>query len=144
MEGFSIEVAMRKDFLALTAAALLLLNGAIAASAQQGGQVISPPEQRPAQHSPMHGKGAGMTGQEDITGHGMMAQRSAMAPPMMHMMFSLMDADGDGTISLQEFQAAHERIFKAIDADKNGRVTLDEMKAFMHGTGTSAPQQGLR
>jgi hypothetical protein len=32
------------------------------------------------------------------------------------MMFALMDADGDGTISLQEFQAAHERIFKAMDS----------------------------
>ena len=32
--------------------------------------------------------------------------------------FALMDPDGDGTISLEEFQAAHERIFKAIDTDK--------------------------
>ena len=39
-----------------------------------------------------------------------------MGPMMMRMMFSLMDADGDGKLSLQEFQAAHERIFKAMDA----------------------------
>jgi len=45
-----------------------------------------------------------------------------------------MDADGDGTISLQEFQAAHERIFKAMDANKDGRLTLEEIQAFMHGT----------
>jgi Ca2+-binding EF-hand superfamily protein len=52
-----------------------------------------------------------------------------------------MDSDGDGTISLQEFQAAHERIFKAMDANKDGRLTLDEIRAFMQGTRRSAPQQ---
>ena len=50
------------------------------------------------------------------------------------MMFALMDADGDGTISLQEFQAAHERIFKAMDSNKDGKLTLEEMQAFIHGT----------
>ena len=54
-------------------------------------------------------------------------------PVMMRMMFSLMDADGDGKLSLQEFQAAHERIFKAMDADHDGTVTLEEMQAFMRG-----------
>ena len=54
-------------------------------------------------------------------GHGM----------MMRMMFSLMDADGDGSISLQEFQAAHERIFKGIDQNKDGRLKMEEMQSFM-------------
>jgi Ca2+-binding EF-hand superfamily protein len=45
----------------------------------------------------------------------------------MRIMFALMDTDGDGTISLPEFQAAHERIFKAIDSNKDGRLTLEEM-----------------
>jgi Ca2+-binding EF-hand superfamily protein len=45
-----------------------------------------------------------------------------------------MDADGDGTISLPEFQAAHERIFKAMDSNKDGRLTLEEIQTFMHGT----------
>jgi Ca2+-binding EF-hand superfamily protein len=38
-----------------------------------------------------------------------------------------MDADGDGAISLQEFQAAHERIFKGADSNKDGRLTPEEI-----------------
>jgi Ca2+-binding EF-hand superfamily protein len=44
-----------------------------------------------------------------------------------------MDANGDGKLSLEEFQAAHERIFKAMDADHDGTVTLEEMQTFMRG-----------
>ena len=53
----------------------------------------------------------------------------------MRFIFALMDSDGDGTVSLQEFQAAHEKIFKAMDTDKDGTLTLEEMQAFMRGTG---------
>ena len=60
---------------------------------------------------------------------------------MMRMLFSLMDSDGDGTISLQEFQAAHERIFRAMDANKDGRLTLEEIQAFTQGTRRSVPRQ---
>jgi len=61
--------------------------------------------------------------------------RSGMLGPpmMMRMIFSLMDADGDGKLSLQEFQAAHERIFKAMDANKDGFVSLEEMQDFIRG-----------
>ena len=58
----------------------------------------------------------------------------------MRFIFALMDGDGDGTVSLQEFQAAHERIFKAMDTDKDGTLTLEEIQAFMRGTGKSAHQ----
>jgi len=60
---------------------------------------------------------------------------------MMRMLFSLMDSDGDGTISLQEFQAAHEQIFKAMDANKDSRLTLEEIQAFIQGTRRSVPRQ---
>jgi Ca2+-binding EF-hand superfamily protein len=60
---------------------------------------------------------------------------------MMRMLFAMMDSDGDGTVSLQEFQAAHERIFKAMDANKDGRLTVEEIQAFMRGGGRAARQQ---
>jgi DNA-binding response OmpR family regulator len=40
-------------------------------------------------------------------------------------------SDGDGLISLQEFQAAYERIFNAMDTDKDGSLTLEEIQDFM-------------
>jgi Ca2+-binding EF-hand superfamily protein len=58
---------------------------------------------------------------------------------MMQMMFALIDADGDGAVSLQEFQAAHERIFKAMDSNKDGRLSFEEMENFMHGAMRPAP-----
>jgi hypothetical protein len=61
-------------------------------------------------------------------------------PPMMRIIFILMDSNSDGTISLQEFQAAHERIFKAMDSNKDGALTFEEMQAFMQGSGASMPQ----
>jgi Ca2+-binding EF-hand superfamily protein len=70
-----------------------------------------------------------------------MGGRPMGSPIMMRMLFSLMDADSDGTLSLQEFQAAHERIFKSMDSNKDGRLTQDEMHAFMHGTRRSSPPQ---
>jgi hypothetical protein len=72
-----------------------------------------------------------------MMGRGMMGQgydRGIVGPMvMMRVIFSLMDADGDGKLTLQEFQAAHERIFKAMDTDHDGTVTFEEMRAFMRG-----------
>jgi hypothetical protein len=84
--------------------------------------------------------GRGMMGGA-MMGHGMMGGGAMGRPPiMLRIMFALMDGDGDGTVSLQEFQVAHERIFKAMDSNKDGQLTLEEMQAFMQGTMRSAPQ----
>jgi len=70
-----------------------------------------------------------------------MGSGGMMGPVGMRIMFALMDTDSDGTVSLQEFQAAHERIFKAMDANKDGLLTLEEIQMFMRGASNPAPQR---
>jgi Ca2+-binding EF-hand superfamily protein len=72
---------------------------------------------------------------------GMMGPRGMHSGMMMRMLFAMMDSDGDGTISLPEFQAAHERIFKAMDTNKDGVLTMQEIQEFMRGTRMAAPRQ---
>ncbi|MGY3603563.1 MULTISPECIES: EF-hand domain-containing protein [unclassified Bradyrhizobium] len=128
--------------LGFTVSALVLANGIVGAIAQD--RMTPQPDQQQMQSHPTSQDGASTMGQGGMTGHGMMGGHmmgrgmmggSAMGPPfMMRMMFALMDADSDGTISLQEFQTAHERIFKAMDSNRDGKLTLEEMQAFIHGT----------
>ena len=136
---------MHKRVLVLTTSALILAYGAFSATAQD--RMTPQPDQQYTQHHPTGQAGAGTSGQQGgmmgpgtmgMMGRGMMGggmMGSAMGHSiMMRMIFSLMDSDGDGTISLQEFQAAHERIFKGMDSNKDGQLTQEEMQAFMHGT----------
>ena len=123
--------------LGLTTSAFILMYGTVGAFAQN--EMTPQPDEQQMQSHPMGQEGAGMMGHGSMMGGGMMGRGmmggGAMGPPfMMRMMFALMDADSDGTISLQEFQAAHERIFKAMDSNKDGKLTLEEMQAFIHGT----------
>ena len=143
---------MPKHVLVLTALPFALVCGALTANAQQtGGPFFEPSGQSPAvQQQPategqagaedeVHERffepmiGAGSRGMRGMMGV-RMGQRPMISPLMMRMMFALMDADGDGTISLDEFKTAHERIFKAMDANKDGKLTPEEMLAFMRGT----------
>jgi len=131
---------MRKHVLVLTTTAAIVACGAIAASAQTpatptpGGSMMHQNSDHDGYDDYHHG---GMMGPGIMGGRMMrsgMMGGGIMGPMMgMRIIFSLMDADGDGKLTLQEFQAAHERIFKAMDAIKDGFVTLEEMQAFMRG-----------
>jgi hypothetical protein len=126
---------MKRHILTLTTCAFILACGAAGASAEESTGDRS------------H-EGHGMMGQGGMMGCGMMGRGGMMGGggmmgqgAAMRFIFALMDSDGDGTVSLQEFQAAHEKIFKAMDTDKDGTLTLEEMQAFMRGTGKSAPKE---
>ena len=43
-------------------------------------------------------------------------------------MLKMMDANNDGKVSKEEWQAHHEQRFTEIDADKDGSITPTEMK----------------
>ena len=139
---------MYKRVLGLTISALVLAYGTVGAIAQD--RMTQQPDQQPMQSHPLGREDVGTMGQGSMTGRGMMGGHiaggmmggGAMGPPIMfRMMFALIDADSDGTISLQEFQTAHERIFKAMDSNRDGKLTQEEMQAFMHGTRRPMPQQ---
>jgi hypothetical protein len=65
--------------------------------------------------------------------HGWHQGRGVMHSTIMRIIFGMIDANGDGKLTLEEWQAAQERIFKAMDTDHDGTVTFEEMEAFMHG-----------
>ena len=124
--------------ISIAAVAFSCLVHEATAQSQQGtqtGQTQQEAQQVRPEGDMMGGRmmGGGMMG-GSMMSRGMMARHDRGAighGMMMRMMFSLMDADGDGSISLQEFQAAHERIFKGIDQNKDGRLTMEEMQSFM-------------
>jgi hypothetical protein len=60
-------------------------------------------------------------------------RHGGMGPHMMRMMMAMVDTDASKTLSLEEVQAVHARLFAYADADSDGQLTLEEMRAFMHG-----------
>jgi EF hand len=118
---------MKKHVWMLTAFVFVMVCGAAVAQESPG---MRGQEGRGMMGCGMMGRG-GMMGGGGMMGHG----------AAMRVIFALMDSDGDGTVSLQEFQTAHEKIFKAMDTDKDGTLTLEEIQAFMQGRGKSAPKE---
>jgi EF hand len=133
-----------KAQLILIASALLLVSNVADAQEPNAPSAGTQEQQAPT----MGHMGGGMMGGEDTMGHmggGMMCHgmkgRGMMGHGMFQrMIFALMDTDGDGTLSLEEFQAAHGKIFKAMDTNKDGKLTPAEIEAFMSG-GSPAPNQ---
>ena len=146
---------MTKHILMLTTVTFALLCGGIPARAQEDSD-----DPAMMQHSEEVQQNQGDEEGTGRMGHGMMRQcmRQCMAEDSrtgegwrkhdmrrggmmgsvaMRIIFALMDPDGDGTVSLEEFQAAHARIFKAMDTDKDGTVSQEEMLVFMRGTAKS-------
>jgi EF hand len=149
---------MKRHLLTLATAASFLACGSVAAIAQDnsdtpGMQQLEQAQQDPTDEGEPGTGGHGMIRhciRQCMSGDSMMGQRAMrhsmsqggmMGPLPMRIIFALMDRDGDGTISLEEFQAAHESIFKAMDADKDGTVSMEEMRDFFHGAHGTAPPQ---
>ena len=74
-------------------------------------------------HRGMHGGMGGMGG-----GMGGMGHRA-----MMQVLFAVVDANGDGTLSLEEVQETHARIFAHMDEDGDGQLTKGEIRDFFRG-----------
>jgi len=120
---------MRKIALTISASALIL---AATVSGLSAHGMRGPMMQNQAGAGPMMGS--------DMMGPGMMMGGGMMGHGMMHMMTIMMDTNGDGTLSRDEFQAVHQRMFDAMDLDKDGNLTPEEMQEFM-GSGSATPDE---
>jgi hypothetical protein len=89
------------------------------------------------------GMGPDMMPRSGMMGAGMMGPHESMGP-MMRMMLALMDADGSGALSSEEFAEAHDRIFNAMDADGDGELTPEEVHAFVSGPARQAGQTPIQ
>lgn len=52
----------------------------------------------------------------------------------MKIMFAVVDANGDGVLTLEEVQDFHGRIFNAVDQNGDGGVDVGEIQSFFHGS----------
>ena len=126
---------MKAQLILITSALLLISNFAGAqerTAPSAGAQEQEAPTAKMTGEDTMGHMGGGMMGHgtmcHGMKGYGMMGHGMCK-----RIMFALMDTDGDGTLSVEEFQTAHAKIFKAIDANKDGKVTPEEMEMFMSG-----------
>ncbi len=123
---------MRKLKTTLIASALTLLAAtAFAQTGSEPGRLIGQQQ------------GPGVVAEQDRNGRGpsSMMDPNMMGPNMMGpnmmgrgmMMMIMMDADGDGALSMDEMRLVHDRMFSYADADKDGRLTPEELGGPMSG-----------
>nr|WP_319516855.1 EF-hand domain-containing protein [uncultured Cohaesibacter sp.] len=119
-----------RNFLLFTTTSILVTLGINAAFAN------------PAHHPDQAAK----TMQGDMMSKGMMGSpmmaQSMMSQGMMmnpDMMIVMLDTDGDGSLSLKEFQSMHERMFAFMDKNKDGQLEASE---FASHHASSMPHPG--
>lgn len=82
----------------------------------------------------MRGYGRGMMDDDMMRGgHGHGGMRGMMEPHMMVMMMAMMDQNGNGTLSLDEINAVHARMFAYVDENGDGELSPQEIRDFMRG-----------
>lgn len=113
-----------RNFLLFTTTSILVTLGINAAFAN------------PAHHPDQTAK----TMQGDMMSKGMMGSpmmsQTMMSQSMMmnpDMMIVMLDTDGDGSLSLEEFQSMHERMFAYMDKNKDGKLEASEFASHHAG-----------
>nr|WP_321982716.1 hypothetical protein [uncultured Cohaesibacter sp.] len=113
-----------RNFLLFTTTSILVTLGINAAFAN------------PAHHPDQAAK----TMQGDMMSKGMMGSpmmsQTMMSQGMMmnpDMMIVMLDTDGDGSLSLEEFQSMHKRMFAFMDKNKDGKLEASEFASHHAG-----------
>jgi hypothetical protein len=127
---------MPRNAICAAIAALVLVAGGAFAQSQQATETAPEPTTGTAGQTgtmPMMRPGSGRGMMQGWRGMDDGPGRRGMGPHMMLMMMALVDTDASGTLSLEEVQAVHARMFQYADTDDNGELTIEEVRAFMHG-----------
>ncbi|TDL78315.1 hypothetical protein E2L08_11470 [Palleronia sediminis] len=126
-----------KTTLGMGAVALALMGTGALADQHRQGNMAGPADRQEMQGmTGMQGM-HGMDGMQGMSHHGRMygdgsGMRGRMGNSMMPaMMIAMLDANGDGALSLDELEAVLGRMFAVADADDNGRINAKELRAFM-------------